>query len=40
MVDALRLVYDHWFLTCLFIATAGFWGFWIAVAKYVGGRVK
>lgn len=25
-------IYEHWFKTCLFIATAGFWGFWIALA--------
>ena len=21
----MQIIYDHWFKTCLFIATAGFW---------------
>lgn len=33
MRAALEFVYEHWFLTCLFIATVGFWATIVRVAK-------
>jgi hypothetical protein len=32
VIDVVRFVYEHWFLTCTFIATGGFWAAAVAYA--------